>query len=91
LGGPDRERARGADHQARDTGRERRYPTRIALGPSALLYVLDSGDRESSPVRMSVYSLAGRLLRRWRVATESDPVPNMVVDSVGNAYVVAAR
>jgi hypothetical protein len=53
--------------------------------------VLDSGDRSSSPVRMSVYSLTGRLLRRWRIATESSPVPNMAVDSVGNAYVVAAR
>jgi hypothetical protein len=73
------------------TGHEPRYPTRIALGPSGLLYVLDMGDRSVSPVRMSVYSLAGRLLRRWHVATESSPIPNMVVDSAGNAYVAAAR
>ena len=74
-----------------DTGDEARYPNRVALGPSGVLYVLDSGDRGSSPVRMSVYSLSGRLLRRWRIATQSDPVPNMAVDSGGNAYVVAAR
>lgn len=74
-----------------NTGAEARYPNRIALGPSGVLYVLDSGDRGSSPVRMSVYSLSGRLLRRWRIATERDPIPNMAVDSSGNAYVVAAR
>jgi len=73
------------------TPHELRYPDRIALGPSGLLYVLDTGDRGSSPVRMSVYSPSGRMLRRWRVATESSPIPNMVVDSVGNVYVVAAR
>jgi hypothetical protein len=61
------------------------------LGPSGLLYVLDSGDKGSSPVRMSVYSLTGRPLRRWRIATESSPIPNIAVDAVGNAYVVTAR
>lgn len=72
-------------------GAEPRYPSRIGLGPSGALYVLDSGDRGSSPVRMSVYTRAGRLLRRWRIATDSSLVPNMVVDAAGNTYVVAAR
>ena len=67
-----------------------RIPNHVALGPTGLLYVLDSGDGSSSPVLMWVYSPSGRLLRRWRVATESSPVPTMVVDSVGNAYVVAS-
>jgi hypothetical protein len=74
-----------------DTGHEPRYPNRIALGPSGLLYVLDTGDTDSSPVRMSVYSVTGRPLRRWRIATDSGTIPNMAVDSVGNAYVVAAH
>jgi hypothetical protein len=71
-------------------GHELRYPQRVALGPSGLLYVLDTGDRFASPVRLSLYSLpSGRKLRRWRVATESSPIPSMVVDSSGDAYVVA--
>ncbi len=73
------------------TGHELRHPVRVALGPSGLLYVLDTGDRPSSPVRMSVYSVSGGVLRRWRIATASSPVPSIVVDSVGNAYVVANR
>jgi hypothetical protein len=73
------------------TPHELRYPERIALGPSGRLYVLDSGDRDSSPVKASVYSVSGRLLRRWRIPTDGSLVPNMAVDSVGNLYVVAAR
>ena len=74
------------------TPHELRYPQRVALGPSGLLYVLDTGDRYASPVRLSLYSLpSGRMLRRWRVASESSPIPGMVVDSAGDAYVVAYR
>jgi len=70
------------------TPHELRYPDHIALGPSGLLYVLDTGDRASSPVRMSVYSPTGRVLRRWRIATEAS-FTTMVLDSVGDVYVVA--
>lgn len=75
------------------TPHELRYPRQVALAPSGLLYVLDTGDSEASPVRLSLYSLpSGRMVRRWRVATQSFPaLRSMVVDSAGDAYVVASE
>lgn len=67
-----------------------RYPLRVALGPTGLIYVLDMGNTSSSPLKMWVYSPSGRLQRSWRIATGSGPIPNMAVDAAGNAYVVAS-
>jgi hypothetical protein len=67
-----------------------RLPERVALGPGGLIYVLDIGDRASSPVLVKVYAPSGQGLRSWRIATEGGSIPQMLVDPVGNAYVVAS-
>lgn len=70
-----------------------RIPVDVAVGPSASIYVLDAGDRPTSPVLIKVYSPDGRLMTNWRVGRrllEHGGVPFMAVDPAGNAYVGAS-